>query len=118
MNRNIPGKAIVKCRFAVVATLEVDIEDIYMGDRQIVDAISYQGLFRDVDPHLPLDERTFGLDKPTMQRLGIKVLDIMEYSDPSPTGRQYTTRDWEIEVDEDSAIQAFIQRLQIEEDRR
>jgi hypothetical protein len=110
MTKPIPGKAIVKCKFEVAATLEVDIEDVYMMDRQILDVISYQGLFRDVDPYLPLDERTFGLDKPTMERLGIKVIDIMEYSDPSPTGKMRSVRDWEIEVDEEYYVAQTVKK--------
>jgi hypothetical protein len=96
MSSKIPGKAIVKCKFEVIATLEVDIRDVYMMDRQIVDMLSYQGLFREVDPCAPWDKRTFGLHKPTLKRLGIKVLSIEESPDPMPTGKQMTTRLWEI----------------------
>ena len=84
MTKPIPGKAVVKCKFMVEATLEVDIEDVTMSDRSIADAISYQGLFE--CKHIPetpyFNESTFGFNPHTLSRLGIVVLEADACPDP------------------------------------
>jgi hypothetical protein len=102
----IPAKATIKCKFEVHFTLSVPIEDMYASDRSIIEKLCGQYIFdqRDQDED---GNPTYGVDPELLREHGIEVVSAYCSSDPSPTGKQHTTRDWEIEIDEEEARRQF-----------
>jgi hypothetical protein len=79
---------------------------MYASDRSIIEKLCGQYIFdqRDQDED---GNPTYGVDPELLREHGIEVVSAYCFSDPLPTGRQHTTRDWEIEVDEEEAKREF-----------
>ena len=78
------SKFEIKAKWSVYATLSIEAEDLDEALQKITD----NHLFTEYS------SETYGLDDHNMSLLGIEVVET-EYDGPSPTGRQWTQRDWE-----------------------
>ncbi len=84
----------INCRFEIQATFEVVAENLEDAIRK---------LDRPLLSEYGLSNTTYGFDVHTLEEMGIKLCkNSVEASDgPSPTGSEYTRRDWEYEVIEE-----------------
>ena len=86
-------KVQIKCSFSVHYTLEMELEE----GEDFRDKICGLGIFTQYgqmpDAH--------GLDYHVLREQGVTVVESDWDGDPSPTGRGYYRRDWEVETVED-----------------
>jgi hypothetical protein len=85
----------INCRFEIQATFEVVAEDLDAAIKK---------LDRPLLSEYGLSDSTFGFDEYALEAMGIKLCkkSVEAFDSPSPTGRQYTSRDWEYEVIEEA----------------
>ena len=91
--------ARVKVSFTVEYDLAIPTDNPDPSESEILDKICGKEIFTEFGWSTPLHAR-LGLNEMVLKQEGIEVEGYEVYSGPAATGKAYTRRDWEIEIEE------------------